>query len=244
MAITFEKTPLEWNNAGVEPSTDLKTNGFVPGYKPAADTFNYQINNSSACLTELQTKLSGLDDSMIKGIRGKGTIITPMSDQTVNITAASIGAAASSHNHSADNITSGTLPVERGGTGGATASAARTNLEVMKAYTLYENSSGTQSTITLSDSSANYEYIEIYFKDNTECYEFSKVYNPNGVAIPLNTIKTSATCDRVWIKTSVISINGNIITFTVEACQLTIRTSTITIDSGNIILICKIVGYK
>lgn len=258
MAITFEKTPLEWNNAGAEPSTDLKTNGFVAGYKPAADTFNYQINNSSACLTELQTKLSGVDDDVttlegtvseldqnaIRGVRGKGTLITPMSDKTVNITAASVGAAASSHNHTADNITSGTLPIARGGTGGATASAARTNLEVMKAYTLYENSSGTQSTITLSDSSANYEYIEIYFKDNTECYEFSKVYNPNGVAIPLNTIKPSSTCDRVWIKPSVISINGNIITFTVESCQLTIRTSTITIDIAPNIWICKIVGYK
>ena len=37
--------------------------------------------------------------------------------KTVNITASSIGAAASSHNHSASNITSGTLPVSRGGTG-------------------------------------------------------------------------------------------------------------------------------
>ena len=37
--------------------------------------------------------------------------------KSVNITASAIGAAASSHNHSASNITSGTLPVGRGGTG-------------------------------------------------------------------------------------------------------------------------------
>lgn len=37
--------------------------------------------------------------------------------KSVNITAASVGAAASSHNHSASNITSGTLSVARGGTG-------------------------------------------------------------------------------------------------------------------------------
>ena len=37
--------------------------------------------------------------------------------KSINITASSIGAAASSHNHSAANITSGTLPVSRGGTG-------------------------------------------------------------------------------------------------------------------------------
>lgn len=37
--------------------------------------------------------------------------------KSVNITASAIGAASSSHNHSASNITSGTLPVGRGGTG-------------------------------------------------------------------------------------------------------------------------------
>lgn len=40
------------------------------------------------------------------------------------------GKAASSHNHSAANITSGTLPLARGGTGATSASAARTSLGV------------------------------------------------------------------------------------------------------------------
>ena len=39
-----------------------------------------------------------------------------------------IGAAAASHNHSATNITSGTLPITRGGTGSTTAATALTNL--------------------------------------------------------------------------------------------------------------------
>lgn len=137
------------------------------------------------------------------------------------------------------------VSVANGGTGGTTASAARTNLEVMKAYTLYENSSGTQSTITLSDSSANYEYIEIYFRDNSSCCEFSKVYNPNGVAITLSTIKVSSNYDRVWIKPSVISISENTITFTIEACRATLmKSNEITITNTSNIWICKIVGYK
>ncbi len=41
---------------------------------------------------------------------------------------ADIGAAAASHNHSAANITSGTLPLARGGTNATTAAAARTQL--------------------------------------------------------------------------------------------------------------------
>ena len=134
MAITFENTPLQWDNSGTEPSESLKADGFSPGYKPAADTFNYQIHNSSACLTELQTKLSGvldtvdeLDQKAIKGIRGSGTLIIPMSDKTVNVTPANIGAAKSKHTHSASDITSGVLPISLGGTGATTAPGALVN---------------------------------------------------------------------------------------------------------------------
>ena len=50
-------------------------------------------------------------------------------------TASEIGAAATSHNHSAANITSGTLAIARGGTGATTASAARTNLGIIVSAT-------------------------------------------------------------------------------------------------------------
>ena len=46
------------------------------------------------------------------------------------VTPANIGAAESSHNHSASNITSGTLPISRGGTGATSASSALSNLGV------------------------------------------------------------------------------------------------------------------
>lgn len=48
-------------------------------------------------------------------------------------TPANIGAAPASHNHSAANITSGTLPVTRGGTGATSAANARTNLGITPA---------------------------------------------------------------------------------------------------------------
>ena len=46
-------------------------------------------------------------------------------------TPANIGAASASHNHSAANITSGTLPITRGGTGATSAANARTNLGII-----------------------------------------------------------------------------------------------------------------
>lgn len=270
MAITFEKTPLEWNNAGAEPSTDLKTNGFVPGYKPAADTFNYQINNSSACLTELQTKLSGVDDDVttlegtvseldqnaVRGIRGKGTLITPMSDKTVNITAASVGAAASSHNHSASNITSGTLPIARGGTGGATASAARTSLGFSTSTSLYTNLNGTFSTITLSESISNYDAIGIYYfwlNSSTSTSNYIQILPSYGKS-SLARIEPPSNGDGVVIAGYAITASKNTITFAsynaYKNVYVTNWGSGLNTDNfhGNYLVhhpkITKVVGYK
>lgn len=67
------------------------------------------------------------------------------------ITAASISAAAVNHTHSAADINSGTLSILRGGTGGATAEAARTNLGLKNGATAtfaYDSSSKTLTITT------------------------------------------------------------------------------------------------
>ena len=73
--------------------------------------------------------------------------------KSVNITAASVGAAASSHNHSAANITSGTLPVSRGGTGATTAANALSNLGGVA-------KKGTVSSVSVGGSDSNSQYIQ------------------------------------------------------------------------------------
>ena len=60
--------------------------------------------------------------------------------KTVNITASSIGAAASSHNHSAANITSGTLGVARGGTGVTANPSMLVNLASTSAASVFATS--------------------------------------------------------------------------------------------------------
>ena len=56
---------------------------------------------------------------------GTGATSASAARTALGITPANIGAAASSHNHSATNITSGTLPVSRGGTGSTSFTASR-----------------------------------------------------------------------------------------------------------------------
>jgi len=220
MAITFVNTPLRWNNAGTEPSESLKNSGYTAGMKPAANTFNYQINNASACLTELQTEVSDLDTNLttldgraIKGIMGNGTIITPDSSQTVRLTYSNIGAAPSSHTHSASHITSGTLPIVRGGTGATTAEAARTNLEVMKRYVLYNNGSGTKSTITLNDSVGNYDMIEVYYFHTENQLLSTRAYNVNQKWMSLQNNGYWSGGNELFIRAGVLLFNNNTISW-------------------------------
>ena len=49
-----------WNVEGTEPPDTMKSTGFQPGYKPASSYFNFSWTRVSKCITELQSKLSGL----------------------------------------------------------------------------------------------------------------------------------------------------------------------------------------
>ena len=121
--MNFEKTVPEWNAQGAEPPSSLKTSGFQAGYKPPASYFNWFWSKVSACLTELQTKLSKVDNtadaeksvkyastsgsankvksSMVVRLNGGSTEGTDMftfdgsAGKSVNITPAKIGAASS-----------------------------------------------------------------------------------------------------------------------------------------------------
>lgn len=55
--MNFDNTMPDWENAGVEPSADLKKSGFQAGYKPPAGIFNYLWSTVTKVCKELQAKL-------------------------------------------------------------------------------------------------------------------------------------------------------------------------------------------
>ena len=59
----FNNKPTQWDAKGVEPTTELKEKGFTAGYKPPADYFNYLFNKITACIKELQSGLSNVDNT-------------------------------------------------------------------------------------------------------------------------------------------------------------------------------------
>jgi hypothetical protein len=146
-----------------------------------------------------------------------------------------------------DRITAinGMFPVSiaDGGTGSNTATGARTNLAVMTGVQLYYNASGTQSTIQLDDSSANYSYLEIYYMNDDDKTSCVKIDNPNGKSVELSMI--AYWNGLMYLRTAVVSISGTSITWNSNYIGwATVGANGTTTYNNNLIYITKIVGYK
>ena len=109
-------------------SGPLTGNATTASTLQTARTINGTSFNGSANIT---TANWGTARTITIGNSGKSV----NGSKNVSWSLSEIGAAASSHNHSAANITSGTLAIARGGTGATTASAARTNLGIIVSST-------------------------------------------------------------------------------------------------------------
>lgn len=113
---------------------------------------------------------------------------------------------------------------------------------------LYNNASGTNGTVTLSETAANFSYLEIFFKDNVNNkYYSAKLQSPNGKSTSLSYIE------------SFNQSNQNTNSFYLFSRQITINATSISTDtghyglvnvSGNTVLyqnrfnITKVLGYK
>lgn len=135
------------------------------------------------------------------------------------------------------------VSVSNGGTGGTTATTARTNLGVMTGVQLYYNASGTQSTIQLNDSSANYSYLEIYYMNDDDKTSCVKIDNPNGKSVELSMVAYWS--GLMYLRTAVVSISGTSITWNSNYTGwATVGANGTTTYNNNLIYITKIVGYK
>lgn len=119
-----------------------------------------------------------------------------------------IGAAAASHNHSASNITSGTIPIARGGTGATNASSALTNLGAqakVKTLTLSLTTAGwsaTNKTQTKTTSGVTASNVVIISPTATS----QDAYSAAGVKCTAQEAnRLTFTCDTV--PTEALSVN-------------------------------------
>jgi hypothetical protein len=110
---------------------------------------------------------------------------------------------------------------------------------------LYENSSGTTGTITLRQSVASFNYIEIYFDntgDNTGGY--TKLFQPDGKYIYLSMIE-ALWSSKTDITRTKYSISGTTLTPVVDtAGYITVDGTSISTTGGtNYLKIKRVIGY-
>ena len=139
-----------------------------------------------------------------------------------------------------------TLPVSKGGTGSATISEARSTLDVYKITALYINDSGTTNTITLSSSIQNFNYIEIFTRNN-DGHRMSVKFRVNATA-PEICLLSATTYDyalytpAIALKCSNVKVSGKTITWDEQAnSDLRYQVSTI---AASDIKIYRVVGYS
>lgn len=74
---------------------------------------------------------------------------------------------------------------------------------------LYNNSTGSNKTITLSETCSNYNVLEIYYKDNNKNANcFTRVNNPNNSNVHLSSIEQNAS-HEMFFRATDYNISGN-----------------------------------
>lgn len=106
-------------------------------------------------------------------------------------------------------------------------------------------SGDSNNNITLSDSAANYTYLEIWFRpnDSTDWQGYEKIYSPNGKTFDLNYAVLFAGT-QVYIKNSAFSINGTSITQSYGIEYYFSNNSSVRFSQTSNIYITRIVGLK
>ena len=126
---------FEWKNAGSEPSSTLKNNGFAGGYKPPASIFNRFFNLTKACFDQIQAVIDE-DEADIATLESdmqtaKSDISTAKSDiSTANSAILTVKSDMKTAKSDIQTVQSRVQPLNLGGTGATSAEAARTNLNV------------------------------------------------------------------------------------------------------------------
>lgn len=138
-----------------------------------------------------------------------------------------------------NELNSKTIPISQGGTGATTSSEARTNLEVLKAYVLYNNDSGNEGTVTLSDNADNYTFLDIIIWD----FYVTRVYSRNSRPVGLMKIGGYGGNYIEWYSEA-IAITGNTITRSGCTYALLGTDSSLQFEYTNNLPIRSVIGYK
>ena len=109
--------------------------------------------------------------------------------------------------------------------------------------TLYDNSSGFSGTVTLNETSANFSYIEIFYKTTDNVYNSVKVYNPNNKFVNLYGSYPEKNNNR-YDKNTISWISGTTIAPSLWQQMYVNSDGGVTLYDTNLILVTRVIGYR
>lgn len=111
---------------------------------------------------------------------------------------------------------------------------------------LYANESGTTGTVTLSETAANFNYLEIYYSKNGSYYNCTKVSAPNGKKVCLDLSYYDASNKIHQLASKIVSISGTSISVITNNTGLTnLEFNNVnSLYNSNELTIHKVLGYK
>lgn len=119
------------------------------------------------------------------------------------------------------------------------------NIEGLQGTILFENENGVNTNITLSETVANFDYIEIFYarKGSLTIFSSVKVENPNGKYAQLS-FNHSASDNTMQIYGSRLYINGTTINREQNTMFQMNNTGFVLMSTPTALNIYKIIGYK
>lgn len=109
---------------------------------------------------------------------------------------------------------------------------------------LYNNTSGTSGTVTLSESASNFSYLEIFYcRGGNAQYSSVKIYAPNGKTTSIPNI-WYVNDTMMQIQTKNLTISGTSITQSSEVYTNLQNGSTVSLEAQTSLIIVRVDGYK
>ena len=107
---------------------------------------------------------------------------------------------------------------------------------------IYDNSAGTNGTVTLSVNASQYMYLEIFYYYGGGYYSSEKIANPNGKKVNMKGVMINHTSSAVYVAGTTSTINGTTITPNYYG-EYTVTSNSFAFKESRI-FITKVVGYR
>lgn len=228
-----EQQFIEWFNK----MKDQLTEDAAAKIQTEVNTINKNIDEINKDIEEINQNVDKVEQNKVDKVDGKGL---SANDFTDTYKSKLDGIATGATKNTVENSLSSTSTANA-----LSAAQGKVLNDKYNGTSLYDNSSGTTGTITLSQSAANFSYLDIYFITNNNYLTHCRVYSPNGKTVSANCVNVFTATSVLQFALTMLTISGTSVTFKNNAyANIVHNGETIVGNVSNYMKVIKVVGYK